>query len=76
MNNGFLTPSDIARVKFSFSFRGYNIQEVDEFLEQIEREYTRLWKENSELRNQVDFLRKELETYKKMENIINESVIT
>ncbi|MCS7243452.1 MAG: DivIVA domain-containing protein [Candidatus Calescibacterium sp.] len=76
MNNNFLTPSDISRVKFSFSFRGYNTQEVDEFLEQIEREYTRLWKENSELRSQVDFLRKELEAYKKMENIINESVIT
>lgn len=70
-----LTPSDIARVKFSVSFRGYNIEEVDEFLEQIERDYTKLWKENLELKNQVEFLRKELETYKRMEAIINESVI-
>lgn len=71
-----LTPSEISRVKFSISFRGYNTREVDEFLEQIEREYTKLWKENIELKNLVEFLRKELESYKKMENIINESVIT
>lgn len=72
----FLTPSDIARVKFSVSFRGYKIEEVDEFIEQIELSYTKLWKENMELKNRVEFLLKELETYKKMENIINESVIT
>ncbi|MEN3014824.1 MAG: DivIVA domain-containing protein [bacterium] len=71
-----LTPSDISRVKFRISFRGYNTQEVDEFLEHIQFEYTRIWKENMELKNQLDFLKKELETYKKMENIINESVIT
>lgn len=71
-----ITPSDISRVKFSISWMGYNTREVDEFIEQIQREYTRLWKENKELANQVEFLRKELETYKKMENIINESVIT
>ncbi|MFN3478017.1 MAG: DivIVA domain-containing protein, partial [bacterium] len=70
-----LTPSDIARVKFSTSFRGYNTQEVDEFLEQIEISYTKLWKENMELKNLVEFLRKELDTYKKMESVINESVI-
>ncbi|MFN3995352.1 MAG: DivIVA domain-containing protein [bacterium] len=70
-----ITPSDIARVKFSTSFRGYNTQEVDEFLEQIEISYTKLWKENMELKNQVEFLRKELDTYKKMESVINESVI-
>ncbi len=71
----FLTPSDIARVKFSISFRGYKIEEVDEFIEQIELSYTKLWKENMELKNRVEFLLKELETYKKMENIINESVV-
>jgi len=75
-NNYFsLTPSDISRVKFSVKWRGYSIEEVDEFLELLEREYSKLWKENIELKNQLEFLRKELETYKKMENIINESVV-
>ena len=75
INNDFLTPSDISRIKFSITFRGYNIQQVDEFIEQIQMNYTKIWKENQELKNQVDFLKKELEAYKIMENIINDSVI-
>ncbi len=77
-NNDFtiLTPADISRIKFSTSFKGYNKEEVDEFLEQINIYYTKLWKENIELKNKVEYLSKELEHYKKLENTIQESLIT
>lgn len=77
-NNDFsiLTPADIARIKFSTSFKGYNKDEVDEFLEQLNIYYTKIWKENIELKNKVEYLTKELEHYKKLENTIQESLIT
>ncbi len=77
-NNDFtiLTPADISRIKFNTSFKGYNKEEVDEFLEQINIYYTKIWKENIELKNKVEYLNKELEHYKKLENTIQESLIT
>ncbi|MGB9637793.1 MAG: DivIVA domain-containing protein [bacterium] len=71
-----LTPADISRIKFSTSFKGYNKDEVDEFLEQLNIYYTKLWKENIELKNKVEYLTKELEHYKKLETTIQESLIT
>ncbi|MCX7870384.1 MAG: DivIVA domain-containing protein [bacterium] len=77
-NNDFaiLTPADISRIKFNTSFKGYNKEEVDEFLEQLNVYYTKLWKENIELKNKVEYLTKELEHYKKLENTIQESLVT
>jgi cell division initiation protein len=71
-----LTPADISRIKFSTSFKGYNKDEVDEFLEQLNIYYTKLWKENIELKNKIEYLTKELEHYKKLETTIQESLIT
>lgn len=71
-----LTPADISRIKFNTSFKGYNKEEVDEFLEQLNVYYTKLWKENIELKNKVEYLTKELEHYKKLENTIQESLVT
>ena len=49
-----LTPLDIENKKFPTKLRGYDDAEVDEFLDQITIDYERLYKENAELRAQVE----------------------
>ena len=43
-----LTPSDIENVKFRKSFNGYNVHDVDNFLDQIIKDYEKLYKEDLE----------------------------
>ena len=58
-----LTPADVHNVAFSkppIGKRGYNEDEVDAFLDLVEGELTRLLDENSDLRQRVDELDREL----------------
>ncbi len=43
-----LTPLDIDNKKFSRSMRGYSVEEVDDFLEELTNDYERLYRENAE----------------------------
>ncbi|MCW2499080.1 MAG: hypothetical protein JWN87_756, partial [Frankiales bacterium] len=44
-----LTPQDVANKLFGKEFRGYAMDEVDAFLDEIEAELSRLLTENSQL---------------------------
>jgi DivIVA domain-containing protein len=44
-----LTPADVANKQFKITFRGYSLDEVDAFLDEVESELGRLLRENSEL---------------------------
>jgi DivIVA domain-containing protein len=46
-----LTPTDVANKQFRIAFRGYSLDEVDAFLDEVENELSRLLRENSDLRN-------------------------
>ena len=46
-----LTPLDLKEKTFSKGFRGYDAEEVNQFLRQIAREYERLYKDNEDLIN-------------------------
>lgn len=55
-----LTPADVHNVAFKkppIGKRGYDEEEVDAFLDEVERELARLIEENNELRAQVDRVR-------------------
>ena len=48
-----ITPLDIDNKKFSKQMmNGYNVNEVDDFLDELTIEYSKLYKENAELKNQ------------------------
>ena len=49
-----LTPLDIENKRFPTKFKGYDDAEVDAFLDQVTIDYERLYKENAELRAQVE----------------------
>ena len=52
-----ITPQQIDQVSFSkASFGGYNMQQVDEFLEPLTEDYVTLYKENALLKSKMRVL--------------------
>lgn len=70
-----LTPLDIENQRFSKSLKGYNLDEVDDFLDQLTIDYEKLYKENNELRNKAESLEKDLEHYKSVEQTLQNTLI-
>ena len=50
-----LTPMDINNKEFKRGLRGYNAEEVDEFLDEVVENYEEMYKENSNLKEKVLF---------------------
>ncbi len=70
-----LTPIDIQKQDFGVKLRGYNADEVDDFLDLVGSDYEKLYKENIELRDKVASMAKEVEKYKAMEDTLQNSII-
>ncbi len=70
-----LTPLDIQNKEFSRSFRGYNEEEVDEFLDRIVEDYEALFRENAELKDKIRELEEKISEYKKMESSLQEALL-
>ncbi|EKP95885.1 DivIVA domain-containing protein [Thermaerobacter subterraneus] len=70
-----LTPLDIHNKQFSRSFRGYNETQVDEFLEQVGREFDQVLRDNAALREQVEALNAKLEQYRQLEDTLHNTLV-
>ena len=70
-----LTPLDIQNKIFKKDFRGYSMQEVDEFLNLVIDSYERQYKENIELRDKIDRLNEQIKQYKTMEDTLKETLV-
>ena len=70
-----LTPLDIENKRFTKTIKGYNVHEVDDFLDQLTIEYEKIYKENSEYKNKFDGLNKELEHYKTVEHTLQSTLL-
>ena len=70
-----LTPLDIHNKEFKRGFRGYNEEEVDEFLDQVVKDYESNYQENIELRETVERLNSKLEHYQHMENTLHTTLV-
>lgn len=69
------TPQQIDQISFSKStFGGYNMQQVDEFLEPLTEDYVTLYKENALLKSKMRVLVGKLEEYRKNEAAMKEKV--
>ncbi|NLO81782.1 MAG: DivIVA domain-containing protein [Clostridiales bacterium] len=71
-----LTPVDIHNKEFSRTFRGYNEDEVDQFLDLIVEDFEKLYKENFELKERLSMLKEQVEYYKTMEATLKDTLIT
>ncbi len=70
-----LTPLDIENKRFSKTLKGYNVDEVDDFLDDLTIDYEKLYKENIELREQIEQNKKDLEHYKNVEHTLQNTLI-
>ncbi|HEY8393235.1 MAG TPA: DivIVA domain-containing protein [Thermaerobacter sp.] len=70
-----LTPLDILNKQFSRSFRGYDTTQVDEFLEQVGREYDQVLRDNAALREQVEALTAKLDQYRQLEDTLHNTLV-
>lgn len=70
-----LTPLDIHNKEFKRSFRGYNEEEVEEFLDRVIKDYEQLYRENMELKENIDRLNSKLEHFQHMESTLHNTLI-
>ncbi len=70
-----LTPQDIEKVAFGkATFGGYDIQDVDAFLEPLTEDYITIYKENALLKSKMKVLVAKLEEYRANEASLKEAV--
>ncbi len=70
-----LTPVDIENKTFERSFRGYNYDEVDNFIDLVMKDYETLYTENSKLKAEIASLKSSLTEYKTMKETLQNSII-
>lgn len=71
-----LTPLDIENKRFTKQkLGGYNVDEVDDFLDELTLEYGKLYKENTELKEQKEELDNSVGKYKDIENTLQNTLV-
>ena len=71
-----ITPLDIENKRFSKQMmNGYNVDEVDDFLDELTLEYGKLYKENAELKSQREELDDNVGKYKNIENTLQNTLV-
>ena len=71
-----ITPLDIENKKFGKQMvNGYNVNEVDDFLDELTLAYEKLYKENIELKQNAEELHNNVGQYKNIENTLQNTLI-
>jgi cell division initiation protein len=70
-----LTPLDIHHKEFRNSLRGYNAEEVDQFLDEVADEFERLFKENIDLSEKADAAEGKVREYAEIEHAIQNTLL-
>lgn len=70
-----LTPLDIHNKEFSRRIRGYDEDEVNEFLDQVIKDYESVIRENKELHNQLLSIQERLDHFVNIEESLSKTII-
>ena len=70
-----LTPLDIHNKEFPTKMRGYDQDEVNDFLDQIIRDYETILKDKKELEKKLKFSEEKVEHYNNLQDSLNKSII-
>lgn len=70
-----LTPMDINNKEFKRVLRGYSIEEVDEFLDEVVDNYEELYKENTRLKEKLAAANEKVQQYSKIESSIQNTLV-
>ena len=70
-----ITPLDIENKRFSKTLKGYSVEEVDDFLDQLTLDYEKIYKENAELKDVIEKQERDLEHYKSVEQALQNTLV-
>lgn len=70
-----LTPVDIHNQDFSRSFRGYDRDEIDDFLDRVVTDYETLYRENNQLKREIELNTKELTQFHNLEKNLQDTLL-
>ncbi|MCR5757168.1 MAG: DivIVA domain-containing protein [Selenomonas sp.] len=70
-----LTPMDIHNKDFKRSFRGYNEDEIDDFLDKVVNDYEKLFRENDRLKEELTRAKKDNEQYQQLEQNLKDTLL-
>ncbi|MBH0155806.1 MULTISPECIES: DivIVA domain-containing protein [Fictibacillus] len=70
-----LTPLDIHNKEFTRGFRGYSEDEVNDFLDQVIKDYETVIREKKELEETVENLEEKISYFKNIEETLNKSIL-
>ncbi|MBR1803068.1 MAG: DivIVA domain-containing protein [Clostridia bacterium] len=71
-----LTPLDIENKKFSKQImNGYNVEEVDEFLDEMTADYEKMYREVAESKNKLETMQEEIAKYKNIEGTLQNTLL-
>jgi len=70
-----ITPMDIEQQEFSRSFRGYNEEEVDDFLDKIVKDYEELINENVRLNEEIEKIQEKLKEFSEIEETLRSALV-
>lgn len=71
-----ITPVDLENKEFKKGFRGYDIEEVEEFLTELMKDYSKLYRENASMKDKNAMLNETVENYKGMEETMRSAIIS
>lgn len=69
-----LRPIDIQNKEFEKKLKGYDCDEVDDFLDAVIQDYEQLYKENQTLKDKIGLLTEAIERYKLIEVTMKQSL--
>lgn len=70
-----ITPLDIHHKKFKTGFKGYNVDEVDKFLDEIASQLDVLFKENAAMKDKTNESEALVSKYKNLEGALNSALV-
>ncbi|KRM94077.1 septum site-determining protein divIVA family protein [Lentilactobacillus senioris DSM 24302 = JCM 17472] len=70
-----LSPQDIHNKEFSQKMRGYSVDEVNDFLDQIIKDYQIVLQENNDLHTKLDESQDKLKYFNDLKDSLNQSII-
>ena len=70
-----LTPLDIHNKEFTKGFRGYDEDEVNEFLDQVIKDYELIIREKKELDERLNDMNERLTHFSNIEETLNKSIV-
>jgi cell division initiation protein len=70
-----IRPIDVRRKEFKSGFRGYDTNQVDDFLDAVADEFERTYADNSRMREEISSLRERLQQFEDLEGSIRAALV-